>query len=55
MGSAGRNVSDFNNLGVCTCFILWVQVFCKYMKVFKKIQLQVIRCKLQLQFKCCVR
>ena len=50
LGSAGRNVSDINNLGVCTCFTLWVQMFYKYMRIFKKIELQDIRCSLQLQF-----
>jgi len=55
VGSAGKNVSDINNLGVYTCFTLRVQIFCKYMRVFKKIQEEDIRCSLQLQFYCCVR
>jgi hypothetical protein len=50
LSSAGRNVSDINNLGVCNSFTLWVQMFCKYMRIFRKIQLQDIRRSLQLQF-----
>lgn len=41
VGSTAKNVSD-NNLGVCTCLTLCVQVLCKYMRVFKKCNCKIL-------------